>query len=271
MTDLSGQTIRDYQIIRKVGEGGQGVVYLAQHTASGRDVSLKVIRPELARDPDTVRRFQMEAVIAFRLKHPNIVPLVDYWHDERGVFVINRWMPGGSLRDQFLPSGWDAPRTARMLAQLADALTAAHNIDIVHRDLKPDNILFDEQGNAYLTDFGIAKLLKGVSYTGVNVLIGSPAYYTPEQIKGDPVTPQTDIYVLGITLYETLTGEHPYGKASRLMLAQKHVRDPLPPLHEKRPDLPAALDAVLQTATAKTPAERHATPQALKEAFHAAL
>lgn len=271
MADLSGQILRSYAILHRIGAGGQGVVYKARHIETEREVSLKVIRDELASDADTVRRFQMEAVVVFMIKHPNIVPLLDYWHDQRGVVIIMRWMAGGNLRQQFTPGGWETPRVMRMLEQLTSALRSAHAIDVIHRDIKPDNILFDELGNAYLTDFGVAKLLRVNLKTSPGTLLGTPAYYSPEQLLDLPITPRTDVYTLGITLYETLTGQHPYHGTAKLMLAQRHVRDPIPDLALSRPDLPPMLNAVLQKATAKKPAERYASIDEFADAFRTAL
>lgn len=271
MADLSGQTLRSYTVLERIGAGGQGIVYRARQNDSGDEVSLKVLRPELVNDEDTVRRFQMEAVVIFMLKHPHIVPLVDYWHEDGRSVLVMRWMRGGNLRQHFMQGAWDAARTAALLDQLSGALSAAHAMEVIHRDIKPDNVLFDEAGNAHLTDFGVAKLLKAHLKTDPGVMLGTPAYYSPEQLLGKPITPQTDIYTLGVTLYETLTAQHPYPNVAKLTLGQKIVTEAMPDLAHCRPDLPRPLNAVLQCATAKNPAERYPTIEAFAAAFRAAV
>lgn len=271
MADLTGQTLRGYTVLERIGAGGQGIVYKARQNDNGEEVSLKVLRPELINDADTVRRFQMEAVVIFMLKHQHIVPLVDYWHEDGRSVLVMRWMRGGNLRQQFMSGGWDAARTATLLDQLSGALTAAHALDVIHRDIKPDNVLFDEAGSAHVTDFGVAKLLKANLKTDPGVMLGTPAYYSPEQLLGKPITAQTDIYTLGVTLYETLTAQHPFPGAAKLALGQKIVTEPIPDLAHCRPDLPRALNAVLQRATAKNPAERYPTIAAFAAAFRAAV
>lgn len=269
---LIGQHIRGYEILRQIGSGGQSVVYLAHQAEKGRDVAIKVMLPEFLDDPELLARFQYEAVISFRLKHPHIVPLYDYWRDEHGAWLVMRYLPGGSLRAQFANGPWSLLRTAHMLDDIADALNLAHKNNIIHRDLKPDNILFDAEQRAYLTDFGVAKRLKADPITRMEMMVGSPAYLSPEQIRREEVTPRTDIYILGITLYETLTGRHPFIEAqTKMQILLKHLREPLPPLSRARPDLPPAVESVIQKATAKRPQDRYSDASALIAAFWKAV
>lgn len=268
---LIGQTIRGYNIRKKIGSGGQSVVYLAYQAEKAREVALKVMLPEFLDDPELLTRFQYEAVISFRLKHPHIVPLYDYWRDEHGAWLAMRYLPGGSLRQQF-GGGWPLLRTAHMLDDIADALNIAHKNNIIHRDLKPDNILFDADNRAYLTDFGVAKRLKADPITRMEMMVGSPAYLSPEQIRREEVTPRTDIYILGITLYETLTGRHPFIEAqTKMQILLKHLREPLPSLVKARPDIPPAVEAVIQKATAKQAEDRYPNASALVAAFWKAV
>jgi serine/threonine protein kinase len=170
MDDLSGQEIRGYKIIERIGEGGFGVVYRAEQPAVGREVSIKVILPEFTEHPEFVQRFEAEARMVAKLEHPHIVPLYDYWRDEEGAFLVMRWLRGGNLRDALESGPWEVEAVGQLLEQIADALSLAHDQDVIHRDLKPENILLDEAGHAYLTDFGIAKDIAGESHKTYNIL-----------------------------------------------------------------------------------------------------
>ncbi|MGD2158167.1 MAG: protein kinase, partial [Anaerolineales bacterium] len=202
---------------------------------------------------------------------PHIVPFYDYWRDELGAYLVMRWLPGGSLRLALEKGPLDVDAAGRLLGQIAEALDAAHKQGVVHRDIKPENILFDGSGNAYLTDFGIAKDLGGERLTSTGDIVGSVDYLAPEQAKGEPVTPKTDIYALGIVLYEMLVGEHPFPKLTTIQMLQKHLNDPLPSLHVSRPDLPVGLDDVIQVATDKGPDERYSHVLELLEAYRRAI
>jgi serine/threonine protein kinase len=272
MDDIIGQTLNGYQILESIGSGGFGAVYRAHQSAVNRDVAIKVIRPEHAAQPDFARRFAIEAQLVARLEHPHIVPLYDYWQDERSAFLVMRWVRGGSLKEALQRQGaLPLAQVGRILDQLAAALEAAHQSGVIHRDLKPANVLLDERGNAYLTDFGIAKQLdQPVTTTQPGVLIGSPAYLSPEQIQQQPVTPQTDIYTLGLLIYELLTGQPPFSETGLVVLS-KHLTAPIPSILDTHPDLPPRLDDVIQRATAKNPAQRYTTAPAVAEAFRAAL
>ena len=162
MSDLSGRTIRGYELREQIGAGGYGAIYKAYQPAVEREVAIKVILPEHAGKPEFAQRFENEARLVAQLEHPYIIPLHDYWHDDDGAFLVMRWLRGGSLRDALKQDGaWSPEQTAHLLDQIAAALAVAHKAGIVHRDLKPDNILLDEHGNAFLTDFGIAKDMEG--------------------------------------------------------------------------------------------------------------
>jgi serine/threonine protein kinase len=263
---------RGYELKEEIGSGGFGVVYRAYQTAVGRDVAVKVILPEIARDPMFARRFEKEARLSAGLEHPNIVPLYDYWRDEERAYLVMRWLRGGNLKEALAQGPWELLAVKRLVEQIAGALSAAHDQGVVHRDLKPSNILLDETGNAYLADFGIAKHLVGTTLgTPTGAIMGSPAYMAPEQIQGGAVTAQSDLYSLGGVLYEVLTGEPPFGDAEPVTLIYKGIHEPLPLVCDRRPELPAAIDQVIQRATAKIPVERYPDAQALAEAFSRAI
>ena len=269
MEDLSNRVIKGYELRQRVGAGGFGAVYRAYQPTIGREVAVKVILPQHANHPDFIRRFELEAQLIARLEHPHIVPLYDYWRDPEGAFLVMRWLKG-SLRDSIERGPWSIEAASRLLEQVASALTIAHREGIIHRDIKPDNILLDEDENAYLADFGIAKDTNMVSVTAEGDIVGSPAYITPEQIKGETVTPRTDIYSIALVIYEILTGEKPFPDAATpIELIHKHLTTPLPAL--TRPNLPTALSEVIQTATAKDPAYRYANVLRFASAFRAAV
>ncbi len=274
MTDFSGQTIHGYYIHEQVAQGGQTTVYRAYDPRHERDVAARVVKPELMGDEEMQQRFQMEAAIVFRLKHPYIVPLYDYWNDESGVWLVMQWMTGGSLQMALKRDGvWSLERAAQMLDEVCAALDFAHQKNIIHRDLKPGNILFDDAGTAFVHDFGIAKHTTGkTKLTKPGVMIGSPAYISPEQAQRFDITPRTDIYILGLTLYETIAGQHPFaGTPGKINLVLRQIRDPLPDIQTIQPHIPAAVNTVLQTATAKNPEDRYPTASALAQAFRDAV
>jgi CheY-like chemotaxis protein len=297
---LIGATIRGYQIWETIGEGGVGTVYKAYQSSLGRHVAIKVLKPVYARNVEFVHRFQTEAELVARLEHPHIIPLYDYWYDENNLFLVMRYVRGGSVRDRIRQQGrWTLPETALLLDQVAAALSVAHQVGIIHRDLKPDNILLDERGNAYLTDFGLAKnVLSGSSalrseqglqalldaqeeffseqmqstlfVTDSDAMTGTPAYLSPEQIEGQPLSPQSDIYSLGITLYEMLTSRYPFEGGSLAEIINRHLEQPLPSIHEQARDVPKAVDVVVQKATAKKRDQRYSEVLALAADFRKA-
>ena len=266
---VPGQVIRGYELRNLVGKGGFGAVYLAYQAAVDREVAIKIIRPEYANHPDFIRRFEAEAHLIARLEHPHIVPLYDYWREPDSAYLVMRWLRAGSLRASLLNGPWELEAIGFLLDQVAAALSIAHRSGIVHQDVKPSNILLDEHGNAYLTDFGIAKDLLRENPPGSDTAsFGSPAYMAPETILHEPITAQADVYSLGIVLYEMLTGRVPFVGADTTTVMRRHVNDPVPPLQFARPDLSNDLNIVIRRATAKTSQARYADPLAMAAEFH---
>ncbi len=270
--NLTGQSLKGYELIERIGAGGFGAVYRAYQSTVGREVAVKIILPHLANRRAFIRRFEAEAQYIARLEHIHIVPLYDYWRDPEGAYLVMRWLRGGSAKEALREGPFGLESTALLLDQISSALTLAHNSDVIHRDLTPSNILLDEEGNAYLTDFGIAADLRrdGGDAREGEAGIGSPAYLAPEQARGEPLTPQTDIYALGVTLFEMLAGAHPFAGGNEVQLLYKQINEPLPPLTTVADKARTEVNNVIQRATAKDPRERYEDALSLATAFRKA-
>jgi serine/threonine protein kinase/WD40 repeat protein/DNA-binding SARP family transcriptional activator len=249
-----GRSVPGYELREEVGSGDFGIVYRAYQPSVGREVAIKVIRPELVNQPSFVRRFEAEARLVAQLEHPHIVSLYDYWRDPDGAYLVMRWLRGGSLREALERGSWNLDPAARLLTQIAGALSYAHRQGVIHGDLKPGNVLLDDEANAYLSDFGIASSVADPA-EAEGFANSSPAYVSPEELEGDARTPRSDIYSLGLLTFELLTGRRPPMDGS------------LPSVGSVRPDLPAAIDDVIAKATAAHPDERHASVDAFLAAF----
>ncbi len=269
--DLKGEPLRGYRLLEQIGEGAFGVVYRATQPQIGREVAIKAVAPELANHPDFVRRFEREAQIVAKLEHPHIVPLYDYWREPDAAYLVMRFLRGGSVRDLLRSGPLDPERASSILDQVAAALSAAHRQGIVHRDVKPGNVLLDEVGNAYLTDFGVALEAGSPERSSGTLIRGTPGYLSPEQVRLDPASPRSDIYALGIVTYEMLTGAPPFPESSLTALLDHHASDAIPSVREVRPELPAALDRAIGRATAKEPKDRLSDPLELAAAVRDAL
>jgi WD40 repeat protein/transcriptional regulator with XRE-family HTH domain len=268
--DLTGRAIHGYALAERIGKGGMGSVYRAVQPNVEREVAVKIILPVYANHPDFIRRFEAEAQLVARLEHPHIVPLYDFWREPSVAYLIMRLLRGGSVQGLLGQGPLAIDAITRMLEQICSALNAAHRMGVIHRDLKPANVLLDEDNNAYLADFGIAKNISNPdmeNLTRMDAMIGSPQYMSPEQIQSLSVRPQTDIYCLGIMLYEMLTGVLPFAGPTPIDLIQQHINTPMPPLSAHLGGLPAHLDRVVWRATAKNPDERYADTQSFYQDF----
>jgi serine/threonine protein kinase len=270
---LQGTILKGYQLKEQVGRGGFGAVYRAKQMAVEREVAVKIILPKFANHADFIRRFEAEAYLIARLEHPHITPLHDFWRDPNGAYLVMRFLRGGSVQRALKNGSYELDATSSLLDQIASALDFAHRNGVIHRDIKPGNILLDEDGNAYLADFGIAKAMgtfKG-DHTTADMIVGSPDYLSPEQARSETVTPCTDIYSLGVTLYEMITGQHPFQHASTIERLYKHINDPLPKIGNVPDKFADSLNDVLQQATAKDPHKRFPDVLALAGAFREAI
>jgi hypothetical protein len=269
--DLVGQVVADrYHIIRKLGEGGMGAVYLGEHVKMGRKSAIKVMNPSMASDPDAISRFNREAANASRISHPNVCQIYDFGETPDGtIYLAMEFIEGTALtgiieREGALP----AVRAAKILKQAADALASAHELGIVHRDLKPDNIMIvqgkDGTDIVKVVDFGIAKAVAGdetgQKVTKTGLVVGTPEYMSPEQLSGDKLDGRSDIYSLGLVFYRMLTGVLPFQADSAQETMIKRLTDEPMPLAVARPDItfPPELQGVLDKALARLPADRYA-------------
>lgn len=259
MTLSLGTIIKGYQLEEKIGTGGFGEVYRAQQSTIGREVAIKIILPRLANHPDFIRRFESEAYLIAHLEHPHITPLYDYWRDPNGAYLIMRYLRGGSVRHAIEQDAYELGLASQLLDQIASALDFAHRHHVVHRDIKPGNLLLDEDGNAYLADFGIAKSLASIKddVTAADAVVGSLDYISPEQARSEPVTARTDIYSLGVTLYEMITGKHPFPDMTSMARLYKHINDPLPYIASLPDRICDDVNDIIQKATLKDPAKRY--------------
>jgi hypothetical protein len=272
MSSLIGQRLGQYEITALLGKGGMATVYRATQTSMGRDVAIKVIKPDLAEVGDFVTRFEREARTVASLSHPYILKVFDYGHEGELVYLVMELLKGGSLADQIRRGAFTPAETLRALDQIGSALDYAHELGIIHRDLKPQNVLLDGKGNAHLTDFGIAKILSAtVALTQSGTAMGTPAYMSPEQWQGLPLDSRADIYALGVMLYEMLTGRLPFDAETPFSMMHMHVNQPPPSVRDRRADLPPAVEQVIQRALAKNREDRFASAGELVEAFRTAL
>jgi serine/threonine protein kinase len=265
------KTIGRYEVKERLGQGGMADVYLAYDPRFKRDVAIKVLPGELMRDDTYRARFEREAQTIAHLEHTAIVPVYDFGEEDGRTYLVMRYMQGGSLRDYLKAKGpLLIEEVAEIIARIAPALQKAHAQGIIHRDLKPGNILFDADNNPYLSDFGIAKLSEStVNLTGDRI-IGTPAYMSPEQARGQSdLDGRSDVYALAVIVYEMLTGKQPYEADTPMGLAMAHLMNPVPNILESKPDLPRGTDTIISRGLAKEPVQRYGTPDELCEALTA--
>ena len=248
-----------------------GAVYQATQLSLNRVVALKLLAANLGDDPGFRARFEREGQVQAALDHDHIVPVYEAGQSEYGLFLAMRLIPGPTLKQLIFDRSLDPRRSVRLLAQVANALDAAHRAGLIHRDIKPQNILIGERDHAYLADFGLIKAPDEARLTGTGQFIGTIDYVAPEQIQGEPATPASDIYALTGVLYECLTGEVPFPKPTEAATLHAHVMNPPPTVTERRPDLPPALDGVIAQGMAKDPWSRPALAAELIQAASRAL
>jgi serine/threonine-protein kinase len=254
-----GSTFAGYEIESVVGAGGIGILYRARQVRLDRPVALKLVEPEVARDPVIRERLRREARMVAALDHPNVVPLYAAGEEGGTVYIVTRWVEGTELGTMIHGDGPLEPgAAARTAAQIAAALEIAHEKGLVHRDVKPSNVILTSEGHVYLTDFGLAKRAEtAAGLTAVDQMRGTVDYVAPEQIEGSEPDARGDVYALGCVLFEMLTGEPPFaGEKGGMAKMWAHINAEPPSVRERRPDVPPALEDVIRRATAKAPDAR---------------
>jgi len=274
MTLPSDGRLGPYELHEVIGKGGMATVYRAHQPSMDRDVAIKIISPELAAEPEFAERFEREARIIARLQHPHILPVFDFGREGETIYLVMRLMEGGNLAHELRGGALPIKRAIDLTRQIASALDYAHLRGIVHRDLKPTNVLLDNLGNAYLTDFGIAKMLSGGPTTGLTAtgaVMGTPTYMAPEQWRAEPIDGRTDIYALGVIVYQMLCGQVPFSAETPHGLMYQHLDMDPPQPHTIKPDLPLTLEPVITKALAKRPEDRYASAGELAVALEEAI
>ena len=268
-----GQTLGGrYRLVELLGSGGMATIYRATDTGLGRDVALKLLRPEYLRDPDFSSRFRQEAQAAASLSHPNVVTVYDYGEDPSGPYIVMELVDGEDLATILRRSGPLPPRqVARIGAGVARALAAAHARGLVHRDVKPGNVLIGTDGRVKVVDFGIARAIAEAQVTLPGMTLGSVHYFSPEQARGEPATAASDIYSLGIVLYEMLTGVRPWEGDSAASVALARLTGPIPDPVAVRPSVPSDLAAITRKALALDPNDRWSSAAVMADALEATL
>ena len=256
---IKGTKINDrYAIIRTLGEGGMANVYLAYDTILDRNVAVKVLRGDLANDDKFVRRFQREALSASSLNHPNIVEMYDVGEDDGQYYIVMEYVEGKTLKQLLKKRGsLTITEVIDIMSQITDGMAHAHDSYIIHRDIKPQNIMILENGLIKITDFGIAMAMNSTQLTQTNSVMGSVHYLPPEQANGKGSTLRSDIYSMGILMYELLTGGVPYKGDNAVEIALKHLKEPLPSIRKKLPELPQSIENIILRSTAKNPQNRY--------------
>jgi serine/threonine protein kinase/DNA-binding SARP family transcriptional activator/WD40 repeat protein len=268
---MGGQSLRGYQLYEELGRGLFSTVFRGTQPAVGRDVAVKVIRADLANDPEFIRRFETEAHLVATLEHPYIVPLYDFWREPGAAYLVMRWLRGGTLETRITARPLSLTESGDLITQVGEALDFAHASGIVHRDVKPGNVFLDDLGNYFLGDFGIARAAAHPGEPQRELDIRQLPYASPEQIREEPVGPETDVYNVGVLLYEALTGHRPFAATSAEQLIDFQLHQPLPIVARERDDVPAAVDEVIQRATAKFAAGRYTSAGQLVREFGEAI
>jgi serine/threonine protein kinase len=271
MPGLIGERLDRYRLAEQIGQGGMATVYRATDPRTGKECAIKVLSPTIGSDKRFVRRFRREAEVLARLKHPQIVPVLDYGQARGMVYLVMPFVSGETMHQKLVKRKFTETEVRRWIRQVADALQFAHDAGIIHRDVKPSNIMIDRDGNAFLTDFGLARLAEGSGTLTGSLLMGTPAYVSPEQGRGELVDARSDQYSFGVILFQLVTGQLPFDGDTPMATVMQHLQEPPPPPRTINPKLPPAAEKVILKALAKDPSVRFASVGETVKAFEAAL
>ena len=268
-----GQKINDrYEIIKSIGEGGMANVYLAKDTILDRQVAVKVLRGDLSSDEKFIRRFQREALSVSNLSHPNIVEVYDVGEEDGQYYIVMEYIEGKTLKQLLYKRGaLTLPEVIDIMTQLTDGLSHAHEAYIIHRDIKPQNIMIEDNGTIKITDFGIAMAVNATQFTQTNSVMGTVHYLPPEQANGKSATVKSDIYSLGILMYELLTGSVPFKGDNAVEIALKHMKEKLPSIRKQNPLIPQSVENIVIKACAKNPRNRYNTVKEMHDDIVSAM
>lgn len=268
MSDLTGQQLGQYQILARIAKGSVATIYKAYQPKLDRYVAIKILSPQVVGEEEFLERFSQEARAVAQLDHPNIVPVYDFDRLGDTVYLVMKYVEGGTLKEMLVGKSPSLQLTVELVSQVGLALGYAHKRGVIHRDVKPSNILIAEGHWALLTDFGLAKIIVGdrrITRSGVGM--GTPDYMSPEQAQGFPIDGRADVYSLGATLYEMVTGRVPFEAESSMAVVVKHMTEPPPPPRQFNPDLPSAVEEVILTAMEKDPDKRFQSAESMVSAL----
>ncbi|MBN1312062.1 MAG: serine/threonine protein kinase [Anaerolineae bacterium] len=271
MSEFAGRNLGPYRVIEQLGIGGMATVYKAYQPNMDRHVAIKILPRHFATDPTFVGRFEQEAKVIAKLENARILPVYDYGEDGGVTYIVMRYLATGTLAERLQTGTLSLEEIVRITGQIAEGLDYAHRQGVIHRDVKPSNILLDQGGDVYITDFGISKLVEGTAQFTGSGIVGTPAYISPEQGLGQPVDHRTDIYSLGVVLYQMATNDVPFRAETPLAVVIKHIHEPLPLPRSINPALPEAVERVILKAMAKDPEARYQSCEEMAAALKRAV
>lgn len=271
MTDLVGHQLGQYSVTAEIGRGGMATVYKATQASMKRTVAIKILPRNLTHDEKFLARFYREVEIAASLQHPHILPVYDFGEYDGMPYIVMAYMNGGTLAELIARGRMETSEITRIVQEMADALDYAHSKGVIHRDFKPSNVLLDEQARTYLADFGLAKVTESSEHLTGTGILGTPTYMAPEQAEPNELTVAADVYALGVTIFQMLTGRVPYEAPTPLGVLMAHITQPVPDIHQIRPELPYETQVVIGRSMAKEVTERYPSSGALSNALAVAL